>query len=1181
MYAHLSDGLSDFAVPNNRNEQRSCKDRCTLLSRLASIVAAPSSILRREQNMTVIYLRPAFKKVSTALFLALLVFFSGYGASAGVNASIPASPQATITVTTTGDTLDAGGGNCAAITVASLPGPDGLVSLREAVCAANNTAGNDIINFSGNGTYTLTRVGVDDTNSNGDLDLLSNITINGNGSANTILDGNNTDRIFDIDPLQNANNVVSISGVTVRNGHADPATFNLGAGIATGASSETTISNSTITANNSVNGTGGGIESFGRLTLTSSTVSNNTADAQGGGIRAIRAVTITLSTITGNTSETGGGMWLGTAAGITQAITDTTISNNHAVDRPINPNNILDGGGVYIDTDGSVVISRSTISGNDAARNGGGIYFRDQPGGAVAAVTLTNDTLSGNRANNSGGGVYEESGSLAVNYSTIPLNRADHDNTGGGQGGGAFRVAGTAGFANSILAGNILGSGSADDCSAGLTSNGYNLFGNNTVCPSSTGDQNLASLGLAIGAVINTTLGNNGGPTLTHALILSQSNPAIDTANPSGCVATDQRGTARPIGTRCDKGSYESITPPTPTSTPTSTPTITRTPTVTNTPSVTTTPTRTATRSPTNSPSVTPTVQTVALLVGHVTWQGRPAQPNALQQVPITLSLQLGGNITNYPGQNTDASGFFTTSVSGLVSGTYNWRVKGPLHLANCGTVPLTGAPQTNQEMGQMRTGDANDDNLINVLDFNVVKGTFGKSPGDPGYDARGDFNGDGLVNILDFNLIKQNFGTGGCPALAVPTGTPTNTATNTPTNTSTPSRTNTPTATPTIGLCGTLADYVVSQSTGVTLVAGTTDIGNHCDDCTTNVILPFTYLFYGQPFTSANLNSNGTLEFSGNNLEFSNGCLPEPTFNNAIFPHWDDLRTDTVGSGIFISTSGVAPSRIFNIEWRATYFTGGFPVNFEVRLYEGQNRFDVLYDTVSDAGLSATVGVQKGTGSQFTQFECGTGSLVSGLQLNFSQPATNYQAVTATATLVAGTTDTGNHCDDCMTNVALPFAYTLYDQSFTMVNVGSNGTLQFNSADPNFTSTCLPNAIFNFTVLPLWVDQCTGPCGSTPCSGCGVFTSVSGTAPRRIFNIEWRTDYFDTGIALGYEVRLYEGETHFDVIYSTVPNNGDFKTIGVQKDTGSHFLQYQCGTGIPASGTLVKYTLTSCTGLK
>jgi hypothetical protein len=67
-------------------------------------------------------------------------------------------------------------------------------------------------------------------------------------------------------------------------------------------------------------------------------------------------------------------------------------------------------------------------------------------------------------------------------------------------------------------------------------------------------------------------------------------------------------------------------------------------------------------------------------------------------------------------------------------------------------------------EMGLMRVGDCNNDNVISVLDFNILKGTFGKGSGDPGYDGRGDLNGDIAVTIVDFNLLKGNFGTGGGP---------------------------------------------------------------------------------------------------------------------------------------------------------------------------------------------------------------------------------------------------------------------------------------------------------------------------------------------------------------------------------------------------------------------------------
>src|SRR5205823_2963885 len=83
--------------------------------------------------------------------------------------------------------------------------------------------------------------------------------------------------------------------------------------------------------------------------------------------------------------------------------------------------------------------------------------------------------------------------------------------------------------------------------------------------------------------------------------------------------------------------------------------------------------------SPTSTPTSTNTPQ--ARIVGHVTWQGRAAQPNALQQLPITLTLKSGTTEVNYPVQNTDASGFFTQVIT-LPNGAYNWRVKGPKYLA-------------------------------------------------------------------------------------------------------------------------------------------------------------------------------------------------------------------------------------------------------------------------------------------------------------------------------------------------------------------------------------------------------------------------------------------------------------------------------------------------------------------
>ena len=187
--------------------------------------------------------------------------------------------------------------------------------------------------------------------------------------------------------------------------------------------------------------------------------------------------------------------------------------------------------------------------------------------------------------------------------------------------------------------------------------------------------------------------------------------------------------------------------------------------------------------------------------------------------------------------------------------------------------------------------------------------------------------------------------------------GTPSPTPTASPTPTPTPTASPTPTATATATPC--VGAYTITEIGG-SIVPGTTDIGNHGDDTVTTIALPFSYSLYGTTFTSVNLSSNGNAQFLTTDTAFTNQCLPWTTHNYTIFPYWDDLYLVNSGFGIFTSVSGTAPNRIFNIEWRAQYFPGSGSANFELRLYEGQSRFDVIYGTVSNGNTSATAGVQR-----------------------------------------------------------------------------------------------------------------------------------------------------------------------------------------------------------------------------
>ena len=100
---------------------------------------------------------------------------------------------------------------------------------------------------------------------------------------------------------------------------------------------------------------------------------------------------------------------------------------------------------------------------------------------------------------------------------------------------------------------------------------------------------------------------------------------------------------------------------------------------------------------------------------------------------------------------------------------------------------------------------------------------------------------------------------------------------------------------------------------------------------------------------------------------------------------------------------------------------------------------------------------------------------------------------------IVPGTTDIGNHGDDTVTTIALPFPSPCTTRASPAINLSSNGNAQFTTTDTTFTNQCLPWLTHNYTIYPYWDDLYLVN------SGFGIFTSISGTAPNRIFNIEWR----------------------------------------------------------------------------
>ena len=304
---------------------------------------------------------------------------------------------------------------------------------------------------------------------------------------------------------------------------------------------------------------GAGIDSFSPsgpgplITLERSEISDNT----GSGISAINTtITIEDSDIENNQ---GGGIW---AMGSPLTMTDSSVSENSTTG---------DGGGLSLLNVTADAITGSTIVGNAAEGEGGGIYFWGL--GMGGTLALTNTTISGNHADEHGGGIMVGSGAgsiLEMNAVTLAHNIADHDDDNDGDGGGIHNAAGALAKMKHALIGLnqdvTTGAGIqwGQNCIGDLQSYNYNFVENiqPSVCLITGGSLDIVGVFFEPIDPLIGPLQGNGGLTDTHALLWGS--PALEAGQPGACsdvngapIVIDQRGVTRPIGEACDIGAYE------------------------------------------------------------------------------------------------------------------------------------------------------------------------------------------------------------------------------------------------------------------------------------------------------------------------------------------------------------------------------------------------------------------------------------------------------------------------------------------------------------------------------------------------------------------------------------------------------------------------------------------------
>ena len=246
------------------------------------------------------------------------------------------------------------------------------------------------------------------------------VTLNGNG--NPILRASDTDLTLESLTLKNAVSNQVGGAVRAKSVVATSVSFinnvsGAGGGFGGGIYSfgDVTLDRTVFRGNSADSGPGspgGAVYALGDLEITDSTFANNSS-YQGGAVYVVGDTVVSESSFSGNTAGDGGAIYMvydSEWAESSFTITDTSFSGNRAD---------FYGGALFVDVY-LLNISGSTFRGNSAGEYDGGAIYSDD-----GDVVVNQSTFVANVANGNGGAIYGDDGDvIQVDGSTFASNRA-------------------------------------------------------------------------------------------------------------------------------------------------------------------------------------------------------------------------------------------------------------------------------------------------------------------------------------------------------------------------------------------------------------------------------------------------------------------------------------------------------------------------------------------------------------------------------------------------------------------------------------------------------------------------------------------------------------------------------------------------------------------------------------
>nr|WP_255804955.1 right-handed parallel beta-helix repeat-containing protein [Treponema putidum] len=302
--------------------------------------------------------------------------------------------------------------------------------------AVENAEAGGVITVMGNVTAT------NHSGNYGAISVTTSLTIKGSGLA-PVLNANSNHtgtppgdapspphRIFTVEN----GGKLTLENITLTDGMATgtptaPLEEKCGGGIFVKAGCKAKLKNCTI-KNCKADKFGGGICSEGELTLDGGTIGGSLSNANkamlGGGICIQKNGSLTLktTTISGNEADYGGAICVRESGSV--SMESGSLMTNTAS---------ISGGGVDVDDSASFTMTGGEIKTNEANSDGGGVYAHSGTFTLSGIASIESNTAKGRN----GGGIYVDStGTLVIKGGSIKLNMATKTTGGVGNGGGVY-----------------------------------------------------------------------------------------------------------------------------------------------------------------------------------------------------------------------------------------------------------------------------------------------------------------------------------------------------------------------------------------------------------------------------------------------------------------------------------------------------------------------------------------------------------------------------------------------------------------------------------------------------------------------------------------------------------------------------------------------------------------------